>query len=266
MLWFRTALIWGCLGLLFPLSQMAFAGTISLAGVADGSSAYYEHFSDGFIQVDLYDPPPRETQQRFHSISNPATEYGSLTYDGYPNDANFHLGSITYDETALVGGTGSAPITAVSLGIGADPADPTYININRWSPTTTVNAFSGTVSFLSGVPTGIYLNATATLDFTAFAVPVSAPGTFTVNGSYFDGDFDSGDVLGAGTSFVWDVHGNISAVPEPSSLAILGGAVVCLLVFAGCRARAGKHAAVRPVGFRGPRFFGSQFSFRFRNP
>ena len=107
------------------------AGSVNLWGVADGDTAYYEEFSDGFIRVDLYDPPPRQTQQRFHLISDPSVTVGSTSYDGFPNDANFRLGSVTYDDNDLVAGSGVATITAMTLGVGHDPADPTYYNYYR---------------------------------------------------------------------------------------------------------------------------------------
>src|SRR5690606_26050507 len=94
--------------------------------------------SDGFYQMDLYDPPPRETQQRFHSIQDPSVTYGNLAFNGFPNDENFRLGSVEFDDSAVPSGTGSAPITAIVLGVGHDPAESRYLNYYRWTDSVTV--------------------------------------------------------------------------------------------------------------------------------
>jgi hypothetical protein len=193
------------------------AGTVNLWGTADGDTKYVEEISDSFYQMDLYDPPPRDTQQRFHSIQNPNITYGSLEYDGFPNDEHFRLGSITYDDSELTNGTGTAPITALALGVISDPADPAYFNYYRWTESVTVvDQFSGTVSLTAGQPTAINLTSTAQMVVTIFAgTQIIAPGTFTIAGNRFNGFMEY--VYQDQYSFNWDFSGTLANVSEPPS-------------------------------------------------
>lgn len=184
--------------------------------------------------MDLYDPPPRETQQRFHAISNPSVTFGSLAFDGFPNDENFRLGSVSFDEAGIVGGgDGIAPNTALSLGVGTDPADSGYVNYGRGSPTNTfVDSFAGTVTLAGGLPTAINLTSSVHLVI-PFLGDLQAPGTFTITGNHFDGYLASG-TPGSGSQLIWDFGGTLTTVtpvPEPStwvlaSTGLLGLAIV----------------------------------------
>jgi hypothetical protein len=197
------------------LTADLFAGTVNLWGIADGDTKYVEEISDSFIQMDLYDSPPRETQQRFHSIQDPSVTYGSLTYDGFPQDEDFRLGSITYDDTGLTNGTGVAPITSLTLGVISDPADPTYFNYYRWTESVTVvDKFNGTVNLVSGQPTAINLTSTAHMVVTIFAgTQIIAPGTFTITGNRFDGFMEY--LYQDQFSFNWDFAGTLTTLSEP---------------------------------------------------
>ena len=191
----------------------AAAGSVNLWGVADGDTAYYEKFSDGFIRVDLYDPPPRQTQQRFLLISDPSVTVGSTSYDGFPNDANFRLGSVTYDDNDLVADSGVATITALALGVGHDPADPGYFNYYRWQPETTiVVSFEGTVTIANGVVTSIDLESMFKVQFTLFNNTFETdPGLFKVVGNRFDG-YTKGIFPNDPDHVIWDFAGTLSTV------------------------------------------------------
>lgn len=198
------------------------AAIVNLHGTASGDTAYYEYFSDSFFRMDLVELPPNEHQQRFHLISNPSTVIGSAAFDGFVNDNAFRIGSLQYDESGLVAGNGTAPITGVTLGIGADPSNPAYINFGRWTDITTiVNTFTGTVDVLNGQPVSISLTSTITV--TAFFGNLNAVGTFNISGNQFDGFA----MMPGGAA--WDFAGTLPAVPAPATLPIVmaGAALAC---------------------------------------
>ncbi len=200
------------------LTAGANGGVVNLHGNADGDTAYYEYFSDGFFRMDVVGP--EAGKQSFRAISDPSIVYNPA-FDGFLHDEAFRLGSVTYDESALVGGTGTATITALSLGITADPSDAGYLNYNRWGGTTTVNTFSGTVDVVANQAVSINLTSTVTLNYLAFgSVALAATGTFGISGNQFTG-------LVATPGFAtWDFSGNLPAVPAPGSvmMALVGGA------------------------------------------
>src|SRR5262249_46043851 len=96
---------------------------------SDNDSTYYEYFSDGFFRMDLFSPT-KPTNQSFHAISDPSVIYNQ-NFDGFPNDYEFRFGNVAYDTSGLAGGTGQAPVTAVTFNLTNDPADPTYLNWRR---------------------------------------------------------------------------------------------------------------------------------------
>jgi hypothetical protein len=219
---------------------MAVAGTLVLAvacsvhadevklwGIADGATTYIEQQSDGFFRMDL--PDPGTNNQRFHAISNPSVTFGSTSFDGFPNDANFRLGSVTYDESVLTGGTGTAPITDLVLGIGSDPDDASYVNYGRWTDiVTTVNTFSGTVTVDNGQVIAMDLTSDVSIEYPVSTFTLSADGYFNVTGNQFDGYLE-GDTWAPGYSAIWDLQGTLTTVPEPASLSLLAiGGVAAL--------------------------------------
>ncbi len=207
----RSSCIVGALSL--GLSAIASAGIVNINGVAGGSTAYYEYPSDGFFRMDLVDAPPNDHLQSIHSIADPSVVYSPPGFDGFVNDKDFRIGSISYDESALVGGTGLAPITALVLGIGAQPGNPSYINYGRWTDITTiVNTFAGTVSVVDNQAVGITLTSSVTV--TALGGAIVANGPFTISGSHFEGDI-------AGVAR-WYFNGELTTVPAPASAALLG--------------------------------------------
>lgn len=191
------------------------AGQLPLWGTADGTSKYTELFSNSFYQMALCDPGT--TQQRFHDIDNPSIEYGLTNYDGFPHDANFRLGHITYDDSSLVGGTGTATITGLTFNMGADPDDATYYNYYRWTDlVTTVNSASGTVQLLNG--SLISMNLASNISFSAYGGIFTGSGTFDVNGLSFDGYLAGAP---GQTQIAYDFSGTLLQIPEPASIALL---------------------------------------------
>lgn len=212
--------------MLLLVASPASAASVNLWGIADGDTIYMEQQSDGFFQMDLYDPPPRQTQQRFHSITDPSVTYGSLAFDGFPNDNDFRLGSVTYDESGLVGGTGIATITGLTLGVGFDPANPAHINYGRWAPLSTFvdGAPTGTVTLNAGVVTSIDVEPVDVhLAFQLGQVEILVPGTFEVSGNRFSGHMETPST-GPNSQIIYDFAGTLTTVvvPEPGTLALLG--------------------------------------------
>lgn len=216
---------------LATISSVALGGSIRLDGIADGDTIYIEEFSDAFFRMDLYDPPPRETQQRFHAISDPSVQFGSLAFDGFPNDEDFRLGVVTFDESAAPSGTGTVPITALLLGVGTDPTDSGHVNYGRWTDiATSVNTFSGSVQLLNGLVTSIDLVADIELLIPSLGNLI-VPGTFSVSGDRFDGYLEVAPFPGDNARLVWDFAGTLTtvAVPEPSTLLLASGALAALV-------------------------------------
>lgn len=172
--------------LIASLCSSTLAGVTPLHAIADGASTYREFFSDGFVRMDLYSPD-EPTHQSFHQISDPEVIYNQA-YDAFPNDQRLRLGSIEYDESGLVGGNGDAPITGLTLGVGSDPDDPSYVNFNRFTTNATVDSFSGVVTLVDGAPFGVTLTSNVTLlveDFLGATIAGAYPGTFTIGGDDF---------------------------------------------------------------------------------
>ncbi len=208
------------LGVVAIVPRHVAAGSVNLWGIADGDTAYYEEFSDGFYRMDLYDPPPRETQQRFHLISNPSVAIGSTEFDGFPNDEDFRIGSVQYDDTDLVSGSGTADITSLSVGIGYDPANPSYMNYIRWDPqTASVLSLEGTVTIVNGVVTSIDLESTIEFQFMVLEnTLITEPGTFKITGNRFDGYVQYVVPNTEGKRLIWDFAGTLTTVTLPGAL------------------------------------------------
>lgn len=151
-----AALALSCL----PMSS-APAATARLDSWSDNDSTFYEYFSDGFFRMDLYSPNQPKNQS-FHSISDPSVIYNQ-NFDGFPNDQFMRFGEVEYDETMLVDGSGTVPISGLTLGIGSDPFDPEFLNYNRFPPETIVDSFTGTIDIVAGRAVGMNLDAEITL-------------------------------------------------------------------------------------------------------
>lgn len=175
------------LALLTGFASFAIGGQVPLMGYADGSSRFYEYVSEGFVQLD-WTHPSQPTHQSYRNISDPSVMYGAA-YDAFPNDNEFRMGMVQFDDTGLVGGTGDAPITNVTFGVSIDPFDAAYTNWARFTTNTTVNGFEGTVQLVNGVPAGMTLDIDVTLEMVGFYSATEIgyyDGNFTVAGNRFD--------------------------------------------------------------------------------
>jgi hypothetical protein len=207
--------------LLAGFVSFACGGQVPLMGYADGSSRFYEYFSEGFVQMD-WTHPSRPTNQSFRNISDPSIMYGS-GYDAFPNDNEFRMGHVQFDESVLVNGTGDAPITEVTFAVSKDPLDAAYTNWARFTTNTIVNSFDGTVQLVDGAPTGMTLNIGVTLEMVGFLSATTNgyyEGAFTVAGNTFDLSvvMEEDQVLDTafGTSVVdleWDFSGTLYNLP-----------------------------------------------------
>jgi hypothetical protein len=194
-------------------------GQVPLMGYADGNSRFYEYVSEGFVQMD-WTHPSQPTHQSYRNISNPSTMYGAA-YDAFPNDNEFRMGMVQFDDKGLVGGTGDAPITEVTFGVSKDPFDAAYINWARFTTNTTVNGFEGTVQLVNGVPAGMTLDIDVTLEMVGFYSATEIGyynGNFTVAGNRFDLAVEGTQTLDIsfGTQPVpleWDFTGTLYNLP-----------------------------------------------------
>jgi len=212
--------------LLIPLAllllnlQQSNAAEFSLNVTAADSSAFYEYFSDGFARIDQRDPPPNDFRQRFHAISNPSISYGPL--DVFPHDGQMRFGSLDYDDTTLIAGTGTTAITGLTLGFLTDPFDPTYLNWQRFAGSTIVNSYSGTISLVNGFVSSIDLDVSVTLHFPSYlgaTIPGDYTGDFKIESNNFslyvdDTDFIDPVFAPAGTDFhlAWDWSGTVNGI------------------------------------------------------
>jgi hypothetical protein len=136
---------------------------LSLDAHADDTSTFYEYWSDAFTRINLRDPAPNEFRQRMHLISDPSVFFGPI--DAFPNDNDMKFGSIQYDDSTLVSGTGFANITGAKIGVYASADDPNYKNFGRFSLATDVTSVAGnsdsigTVRFFNNVPVAVDLKA-----------------------------------------------------------------------------------------------------------
>ena len=174
---------------LIGASSAVHAATVSLDSWSAGDSTYYEYGSDGFVRMDLYSPD-FPTHQSFHAINDPEVIYNQA-YDGFPNEEFMRFGAVEYDDSSLVGGTGTGPITGLTLGIATDPFDPGYVNFVRFATNTIVdpNSVSGTVDVVSGKVVGMNLSADIVLNLPSVLLSTQEgnyPGTFTVTGTTFE--------------------------------------------------------------------------------
>ena len=172
------------------ISSASHGGTLDLDFTADGSSTFSEFFSGGFYRMDLFSPPPFQTNQSFREIGNP-TNIFNQAFDGFPRDEDFRFGSLTYDASMLVGGSGIANITGLNLGIAVDPDDPTHINSARWASgiTTLVDTFSGTVTVTGGEITSADFTSDirlSLLNVGGSTIPGIYEGTFSMSGLAFE--------------------------------------------------------------------------------
>jgi hypothetical protein len=192
-------------------ASAAQSATLDLTGVASGTSRFYDHFADGFAQVNL-------SPEGFYAISNPSLLYGS-GYDAFPNNANFALGTLSHDPITGVGFE-SATITGLTGNwfLNVDPSWDAY--------SSAFSGVTGTAQFQDGALTGLNLSSAATFTYTAgYLTGLSYSGSFNVTGDNWSLAVDN---LASPVRHEWALSGTVNVVPEPSSLALaaIGGAAL----------------------------------------
>lgn len=196
------------------------AAEFTLNVTADGSSTYYEYYSEGFARIDLRDPPPDEFRQRIHLISDPSVAFGPL--DSFPNDEAMRFGTISYDESSLIAGTGTATVTDMTIGLVADPFDPTYENWRRFESSTEVAGFSGTVDLVDGAIASFDLTIDVAIHIPSFlgaTIEGVYPGQLILSRDLFTLDVESSpfldpifDPAGTNVHLQWAWSGSIDGV------------------------------------------------------
>jgi hypothetical protein len=185
-------------------ASAAQSATLNLTGVASGTSRFYDHFADGFAQVNL-------SPEGFYAISNPSLLYGS-GYDAFPNNANLTLGTLTHGNITGIGFE-SVAVTGLAANwfSNVDPSWGDYSSV--------FSVVTGTVQFQDGGLVGLNLSSSATFTYTAGPLTgLSYTGSFDVTGANWSLAVDN---LASPVRHQWDLAGTVNVVPEPSSLALL---------------------------------------------
>jgi hypothetical protein len=219
----------------------ASAATFNLSFTADGSSRWYEYFSDSFAQLDRgFGGNP--ALDGFYSISAlPTFTQIGTGADVFPTEAAFaNIGSLAFADTFTGSGLETAAITGLTLNFSPFVADDD--NITAAGYTTGLSAVSGNVTLFNGAVTAINLTSTITFtyDFSGFgAGPLPYSGSFVITGQSFDLYVDHAYTAFAPNDlrYVWDVTGTVNdlataAIPEPSATAALaaGAALAIALI------------------------------------
>jgi hypothetical protein len=197
----------------------AAAVTVSLDAVADPTSNFNAYWSEGLAQLNL--TYSGTTRQPFWDTKDLSRTYTN-SFDFFPNEAAMKFGNLTYDDASLVGGSGSATITGLTLGIERDPLDSGYVNGSWLSFTTDVQTYSGAVTVSNGVVTGINLTASYNATGSFGPTPVSGSGTFSVSGATFHvlASAHNPNFGNYNPSMAWNWSGVISSVvTAPPTLA-----------------------------------------------
>jgi hypothetical protein len=239
---FRACLF--LLSLVITLSSASHAAVVvSLASTMNGSSYISERDATGVgAQINLGNGLPGD-RDGLNLVSNvPADNIrptgaavgGAINF--FPNEVNFGVGSLTYDDIGLTGiGIEQAPITIFNPNLfWAAGSSTTDLNddggFDLWFPGTNSSvAFGGLdandrVTLTNGVLTSIDLSTTSllNLDFGAFGGIFSFPGNFSITGNALSFQVDS-ETIGV-TRVVANLTGTVNAVnavPEPTSLLLM---------------------------------------------
>lgn len=231
------------LGLALGVSApVASAANFALGLTADGSSRWYEYFSDVFAQLDR-GHGGNPALDGFYSISAlPTFTQVGAGADVFPSEANFaNIGTLTFADTFSGAGVESAAITGLTLDFSPFVADDD--NVLSAGYTTGLSGVIGTVSLFNGAVTSIDLTSTITFtyDFSGFGGgPLPYIGTFSIVDDAFTLFVDDAQTILAPDDlrYVWDVTGAVNGlapIPEPSTTTAL--AAVAALGFAALRRR-----------------------------
>ncbi|MEM6504354.1 MAG: PEP-CTERM sorting domain-containing protein [Planctomycetota bacterium] len=225
------------------MTVRADAGDVSLIGVANGDSRWYEYFSDAYAQLD-FDPDgfysistedqatdPFPGQAGIIPGSNPLQRYGAATV--FKNGPIIDLGTLSYDSSGLTGnGNEDAAITGLVFDLAPSVAGGDANVPFGGTYTTTVQTAAGTVSLLNGNVVNINLTSdffftyqfVNQVDFSLF--PLDYNGVLTITDNDFTlvadqpapGVYEDFQGSGFNLRYEWDISG---VVPEPGSLSLL---------------------------------------------
>lgn len=217
--------------LLLLITTPAFAAPVSIpvSGTADGSSRWYEYFSDAFAQLDQGFSGDPALDGFFLISALPTLSPIGGGADVFPNEENFDLGSIDYDDAGLNGnGIEVTPITGYTVDFAQNIADNDAI-VNQ-PYTTALQNVSGTLTFFNGALSAINMTSDIifSYDFSGFGGSLlDFSGDFAFTGDSFEllvdnESYPSG--LPTDIKYVWESTGAIDdlvPIPEPGSLLLL---------------------------------------------
>ncbi|MGD9636550.1 MAG: dockerin type I domain-containing protein, partial [Pirellulales bacterium] len=189
--------------------------TVPLDAEADLTSVFNTYWSEGVAQLNR--PWANTNRQPFWSTTNPNQTYNN-SFDFFPNDSAMKFGELTYDDSSLISGSGTAAITGLTLGIEISPLDSSYINGTWLSFSTDLTTYSGTATVVNDAVTGIDLTANYTSRGYFGATAIDASGQFTVVGDRFKVKASGyNPILGAtfNPSVAWDWTGTILNLVQP---------------------------------------------------
>lgn len=241
------------LSLMVPSVQ---AATIQLASTMDGNSYLSEDLATGsFGRINTgngslgsvgSNTGDADAMYNIANVNNPnpGAPWGTAA-DLFPREANFQVGSLTYNEAGLTG-VGVETRQILSLDLSAFwTSDPARTDFSTYGAPTVISdisdyalglwffngpgaiTFGGlnildTVTFTDGVLTSIDLLVTTSFS-ASFGSALTWDGTFSISGnevSYLINDTAS-SFLGTHT-LVANLTGTVNAVPEPSVSLLVG--------------------------------------------
>lgn len=196
----------------------AAAADFPLSFTADGSSRWYEFYTDSFAQLDKgYGGDP--ALDGFFRIGAEADPFAPVVFqeaadgaDVFPHEHAFaNIGTISYAGS----GDGTFPITAVALDVS--PHVTAEYGVLGTDYRTTVASPIGTVTVSGGVVTDIRLEAAIRFELDANYIPsmgwLPYDGTLSMAGDRFDILVDDEVAFAHGNlRYVWDLTGRIEGV------------------------------------------------------
>ncbi|MEM7783253.1 MAG: PEP-CTERM sorting domain-containing protein [Planctomycetota bacterium] len=229
------------------LTSNADAELVSLASTMDGFGYFTENaFTDSIARINFGDgsATDRDGMNQFSDGGGdpllPESTYDPLVGGGgvstvniFPNETNFNVGQVGFDETGLLPSfTGTVAVNSLDLGAFYTTGDATsdingvdFPNIFPFGGGLTLGTFDAndTLTFTNGLLTSIDVEVDATIN--AVGAPGPYVGTLTFSGSNIaldinatQGpstiDFQLSGIVGAVNNF------QISAVPEPGSFGL----------------------------------------------
>jgi hypothetical protein len=183
---------------------------LPLTGIADGDSRWYEYYSDAFGQLDqgFKGNPANDGSFLISELPDFVPIGGGA--DIFPREAEFDLGTLTYDDAALTGvGAETAAITGYTVDVSKNIADDDALFSTGYA--TTLANVAGSLSFDGGQLVGITL--TSDITFTYEIGPLAYDGAFSITGNRFELlvdeliSTDQGDFR-----YAWDSGGTIDQV------------------------------------------------------